>query len=92
MKWDIRFIDSFKFMASSLSGLVDNLNDSQHKNMMKYYSENKLNILLRKGVFPYDHMDSITKFDENILPPRESFYNCLCDENLSETCMGCIWL
>ena len=32
---------------------------------------NKFVLLLRKGVYPYEHMDNWEKFDKNILPPKE---------------------
>ena len=35
---------------------------------------NKFVLLLRKGVNPYEHMDSCENFDENILPPKEALY------------------
>ena len=35
---------------------------------------NKFVLILRKGVFPQEYMDSWEKFNENILPPREDFY------------------
>ena len=37
----------------------------------------KFVLLLRKSVYPYEHMDSWEKFDKNILPPREAFYSNL---------------
>ena len=44
---------------------------------------NKFVLLLRKGVYPYDYMDSWEKFDENILPPKEAFYSNLNLEDIS---------
>ena len=38
---------------------------------------NKFVFLLRKGVYPYEYMDSWEKFDENTLPPKEAFYSNL---------------
>ena len=40
-----------------------------------------LDYYLRKGVYPYEHMDSFERFNETKLPPIESFYSEL---NLSE--------
>ena len=45
---------------------------------------NKFVLLLRKGVYPYEHMDSWEKFDENILPPKEAFYSNLNLEDISD--------
>ena len=79
---ELRFIDSFKFMASSLDSLVNNLDNF---NILKqFYEGNQLDLLLRKGVYPYDHMDSLEKLDETQLPPKEAFYSKLSDEDISE--------
>ena len=45
---------------------------------------NKFVLLLRKDVYPYEHMDSWEKFDENILPPKEAFYSNLNLEDISD--------
>ena len=39
---------------------------------------------MRKGVYPYDYMDSLERFKENKLPPRESFYSRLTSEHISD--------
>ena len=31
-------------------------------------------LLLRKGVYPYEYMDSWERFDETSLPDKEAFY------------------
>ena len=41
-------------------------------------------MLLRKGVYPYEYMDSWEKFDENTLPPKEAFYSNLNLEGISD--------
>ena len=38
---------------------------------------NKLILLLRKGVYPYEYMDSWVKFDEPSLSDKETFYSNL---------------
>ena len=45
---------------------------------------NKFVLLLRKGVYPYEYMDSWEKFDETTLPPKESFYSNLNLEDFSD--------
>ena len=32
---------------------------------------NKFFLLLRKGIYPYEYMDSWERFDENIIAPKE---------------------
>ena len=49
----IRFIDSFKFMATSLDSLVNNLPKDDFNNLKRYYTGDKLSLLTRKGVYPY---------------------------------------
>ena len=45
---------------------------------------NKFVLLLRKGVYPYEDMDSWEKFDETTLPPKEAFYSNLNLEDISD--------
>ena len=35
---------------------------------------NKFTLLLRKGFYPYEYMDSWERFDEELLPNKEAFY------------------
>ena len=133
--YKLRFIDSFRFMSTSLSELVDNMsgifNSIECKSCIekiKINSEccfvglknnrliykckeckeewkrplnklienfpsiyqfcngnlNKFVMLLRKGVYPYEYMDSWEKFDETTLPPKEAFYSNLNLEDISD--------
>ena len=116
--YKLKFIDSFKFMSTSLSSLVDNLSEICKKeckgceerrkvksvcnftglknNKLNYECKeckkrwlkpvngliknfpnihqfcngdiNKFVLLLRKGVYPYEYMDSWETFDEISLP------------------------
>ena len=40
-------------------------------------------MLLRKGVYPYEYMDSWEKFDETALPAKEAFHSNLNLEDIS---------
>jgi len=40
---------------------------------------NDIELLVRKGVFPYDWFDSLEKLSERNLPAKESFYSKLND-------------
>ena len=95
IKHDIRFADSFKFMASSLDALVKNLERDKKietkkgiwkdfRNVSKDLLREKLTLLSKKGVYPYDFMDNINKFKETNLPPKEKFYSKLNDENITD--------
>ena len=80
---ELRFIDSFKFMSSSLDSLTKNLVSSGKKLFgFEDYSELQYNLLTRKGVYPYEYMSSWDCFEEIQLPPIEAFYSKL---NMSST-------
>ena len=133
--YKLKFVDSFRFMQTSLSELVDNTSgifksmeckscieknkiDSEccfvelKNNKLIYKCKkckkewktplnkligsfpsiyqfcngdlNKFVILLRKGVFPYEYMDSWEKFNENTISPKEAFYSKLNLENITD--------
>ena len=44
----------------------------------------KVVMLLKKGGFPYEYMDSSEKLDETALPPKKKFYSNLNLENISD--------
>ena len=83
VKHEIRFLDSFKFMASSLEGLVGNLGLEKLIETRKEFGE-KVELLSRKGIYPYDYMNGIKKFSEEKLPPKEEFFSKLNDCNISD--------
>ena len=128
--YKIKFIDSFRFMSSSLSKLVDNLSERIHNNkcadckssldyiktkneklilecynckqryrkklnkeLIKRFASiyefcnndlNKFVLLLRKGVYPYEYMDTWEKFNEISLPSKEDFYDNLNMEDIND--------
>ena len=84
VKRKIRFIDSFKFMATSLDSLVKNLPKESFNNLSEFYEGDELKLLLRKGVFPYDWFDSFNKLSSTSLPPKEAFHSVLNDSEISE--------
>ena len=43
---------------------------------------NKFILLLRKGVYPHEHMDSWERFNEKSLPDKEAFYSSLSMEDI----------
>ncbi|XP_018400325.1 PREDICTED: uncharacterized protein LOC108777842 [Cyphomyrmex costatus] len=80
--------DSYKFLASSLEKLAsflskDKLRVGQHE-FCNLSAEN-FDLLTRKGIFPYEYIDSVEKLDDTCLPPRESFYSSLTDSTVSES-------
>ena len=79
----LTFIDSFQFMSSSLEKLVSNLPRESLKYTSKRFKGIKLDLMVRKGVYPYDYMDSFDKFNDK-LPTKEEFYSILNDEHISD--------
>ena len=45
---------------------------------------NKFFLLLRKVIYPYEHIDSCERFDENTITPKETFYKELNLENITD--------
>ena len=83
INFEIRFIDSFKFLQASLSDLVENLKSSDFKNLNRVIKNNS-SLLTRKGVYPYDYVTSINKLKETKLPSKDEFYSKLYDEEISK--------
>ena len=129
--YKIKFIDSYRFMSSSLSKLVDNLPEGIHNNkcadcescldyvrsteneklifkcfICEQYCKKKFNkdliksftstyeicnkdlnkfiLLQRKGVYPYEYMNSWERFNETSIPSKEDFYSNLNMDNIDD--------
>ena len=81
--FEIRFIDSFKFLQTSLANLVSNLSPDDFHSTKHAFKLNT-SLLTRKGVYPYDYVSSLDKLSETCLPPKEEFYSKLNDEDISD--------
>ena len=79
----LTFLDSFQFMSSSLEKLVGNLPKESLKYTSKMFKGTKFDLMIRKGVYPYDYMDSFDKFNSP-LPKKEEFYSILNNEHISD--------
>ena len=74
----LRFIDSIKFMSSSLDSLVNNLARRGGELFgFENYSDHQCGLLIRKVIYPYEYMDNWGRFEETTLPPASSFYSKL---------------
>ena len=80
----LTFIDSFQFMSSSLDKLVSNLPAEALKYTNKKFKGGKFELMTRKGVYPYDYMDSFEKFNKTELPTKEEFYSILNNEHITD--------
>ena len=77
----LKFIDSFRFMPSNLEKLASYLTNDERSITKKYCKNSKeSDLLIRKGGFPYDYIDSWVKLEEERLPPIEAFYSELNNE------------
>ena len=75
---ELRFIDSIKFMSSNLDSLVNNLAKGGHEFWgFENYNCHQHELLIRKGIYPYEYMNSWDKFKETSLPRIEKFYSNL---------------
>ena len=80
-----KFIDSLRFMASSLDKLASNLTEyPKVKKCSPVSQTQKCNLLLRKGVFPYDWFDSFEKLMYTELPEKKYFFNSLTNSHISD--------
>ena len=70
-------------MSTSLDSLVNNLPEEAFNNLERYYTGDELSLVKRKGVYPYEYMDSLERFKENKLPSKKSFYSRLTGEDIS---------
>ena len=85
-------------MLDSLPNLVDNLSELKIKEIdndaliKRFYNTyqlskndtNKFKLLLRKGVHPYEYMDTWKRFNETELPSKDKFYSTLNLEDISD--------
>ena len=76
-----RFVDSYAFLSSSLDRLVEN---NPKKNLritrgvyfclgrgtLRQLMDKKFDLVTRKGVYPYEYMDSFDRFEEKELPTQ----------------------
>ena len=71
-------------MSSSLDKLVSNLPDEALKHTSQEFTDDKLYLMSKKGIYPYDFMDSFDKFNEPHLPTKGDFYSILTDESITD--------
>ena len=75
------------FCNKDYSKKIDEELRKRFKNIFKFSSNdiNKFILLLRKGVYPFEHMDEWEKFTETTLPEKEEFYSNLNMEDIADT-------
>ena len=60
-------------------------NTKHHFKNDNNFTRNKLDMITRKGVCPYDYLDSFEKFEETCLPPKSAFYSKLNECNIKDS-------
>ena len=78
----LRFIDRLNFLQGSLDSLVS----ATPKESLKITStiSKGSDLLCKKGIYPYEYMDSWGRFSETRLPDKEKFYSKLNDEHIKD--------
>lgn len=83
---NIKFVDSYLFLNSSLTKLIETLKESGHnfKAFHSFFSNYKYrHLLLQKGVFPYSYFSSPSVLSETELPQKNNFFNILTSSEVS---------
>ena len=77
----LKDIDSYAFSCESLGKLVENLYDTGDKfknfHHMTKNEKDHMDLLCRKGFYPYEWVDRIKKLDYEAIPPIEAFQSQL---------------
>ena len=89
-----KFIDNMRSIMTSLSLSIDKISEIDKKIMQIEKSHNtyqlcnkdlnKFALLVRKGIDPYEYMDSWKRLKEESLPVKESFYSELNNEHITD--------
>jgi len=85
--FSIQFIESFRFMASKLSTLADNLltpGFEKFRETAKAFVPKDMDLITCKDVYPYEFTDSWDKLEETILPRKKDFYSTLTEEHIDD--------
>ena len=71
-------------MTASLDTLSNNLGTNQCTNLRAMYSGKQFDLLGRKGIFPYEYINSVDRLNEDRLPSKSAFYSQLTDSDISD--------
>ena len=75
----------FKRLLLILLGIFNQMIVTTQKAIIKdsERSEGLVELLTRKGVYPYDYVSSVERFSETQLPPKSEFYSRLNDADIN---------
>ena len=74
------FKDTFRFLGKSLASLVKVTETFRHTD--KYFTKEEQKVLRSKQHYPYEYMDSFSKFNETTIPSKEAFDSSLNSKGL----------
>ena len=81
----LKFIDSMQFLACNLEKLASQLTQDQFHYLSKVYPDsNQRTLMTKKGIYCYEYMNNMEKFDEPQLPKKELFYSSLTNKHISD--------
>ena len=83
------FKDTLQFLSCSLEQLVANLVASDRDKFVQLKrgfdgDDDNIDLLLRKGIYPYEYMNSADRFKDEQLPPIEAFHSTLRNEKCTQ--------
>ena len=88
---NLRFLDSLQFLGpgSSLDKLAKNLTEfpilkEEFEKVWSFEKPEDMNLLCKKGIYPYSYMKSFDVFEETSLPPQAAFKNDLTGDDISQ--------
>ncbi|KAL4153646.1 hypothetical protein QTP88_001479 [Uroleucon formosanum] len=85
--FSVRFVDTCRFMASNLAHLAENLssaNFDKFREVSKVFAPSEMQLVTRKGVYPYEYTDSWDKLHATSLPDKFQFYSALTETHVSD--------
>ena len=85
----LRFIDSILFMAESLEKLTESLKTEnadiyENFHFMKAKFGENAELMIRKGIYPYEYVKNENVFKLEGLPEQKCFYSALRNESVSD--------
>jgi hypothetical protein len=78
------FLDSYLFLSAPLSVLVKNLKTENLICSRSVFNKTEqFHLLTQKGFFPYEYLDSFSKFKSKDIPTKNDFQNTLTQSSIS---------
>ena len=81
---ELRFLDSFRFLSSSLENLASSLKEAEFAETKKAFQYSNVDLILKKAIFPYEYLSSFEKLNESQLPSKEYFYSSISNSHISD--------